>query len=124
MTAEELAAFRRQTFLDVLREDPDLLEQAGEALLAVADVVKHGGKGKVNLAIEVKNTKSQGFSDIIFLSGKVTHTVPVAPTEDNLFYAVDGGLSRRDPRQPGLPIFKQVERDQDGGEATEEAAAQ
>lgn len=124
MTAEERAAFWRQTFLDVLREDPDLLEQAGEALLAVTDAVKHGGKGKVNLAIEVKNTKSQGFSDIVFLSGKVTHTVPVAPTEDNLFYAVDGGLSRRDPRQPDLPMFKQVARDESGTEGAEEAAAQ
>ncbi|MCK9495220.1 MAG: hypothetical protein M0R75_06955 [Dehalococcoidia bacterium] len=124
MTAEELAAFRRQTALNVLREDPDLLERIGEGLLGLAERVKHGGKGKVTVTVAVVNTKKAGFSETVFVEGSVKVTEPAEPpTEQSLWYAVNGQMTRRDPRQPDLPMFKQVARN-DGDEVAEEAAAQ
>lgn len=124
MTAAERAEFARQTALDVLREDQDLLEQLGEGLLDVSALVKHGGGGKVVMTIEVKNTKKGGFSETVFIEGSVDVKPPKSPkTEQNLFYAVDGKLTRRDPRQPDLPMFKTVARNE-GDEVAQEEAAQ
>lgn len=125
MSPGERAAFAQQTALDVLREDPELLEQIGEGLLALSEQVKHGGKGKVVATIAVVNTKKQGFSETVFIEGTVKVVEPPpAPTEQSLFYAVGGKLSRRDPRQPDLPMFKQVARDDAGDEPGEEEIAQ
>lgn len=129
MTAAERAAFARQTALDVLREDAELLEQLGEGLLGLSEQVKHGGKGRAVLTLNVLNTKKQGFSETVFIEGTVKVTPPAPPaTEQNLFYAVGGRLTRRDPRQPEMPIFASVTReeasDQSGVEGAREEAAQ
>lgn len=125
MTVEERAAFARQTALSVLREDEDLLELLGEGLLDLSEQVKHGGKGKVALTLNVLNTKKQGFSETVFIEGTVKVTPPPPPaTEQNLFYAIEGKLTRRDPRQPNMPLFNTVERDESGDEDAEDMRAQ
>lgn len=115
-----------QQFLDVLREDGVLLIDAEQLLMDVVEAVKRTGKaGRITLTLDVKRPKKAADALAIWVSGAVNAKVPRPDTEDHLFFAQDGELSRRDPRQPALPGMRRVDRTT--GEifdnATEEGAA-
>ncbi len=111
-----------QQFLDMLREDVDLLADAEAALLGVVEALKHsGGKGTVTLKFTVTQPKKSGERAAFWIRGAVTSSSPAPEHEDHLFYAIDGRLSRRDPRQPSLPAFKTVANDEAASSGREEA---
>lgn len=113
-----------QQFLDMLRSDSELLADVEAALLGVVEALKHsGGKGTVTLKFTISQPKKSGERAAFWIRGAVTSTSPAPEHEDHLFYAVDGRLSRRDPRQPALPAFKAVVN-QETGEIVEEGIAQ
>lgn len=111
-----------QHILDVLREDAELLLDAEEQLLEVVRAVQQTGQaGRLVLTLTVKTPKNAADRTAVWVSGNVVARAPRPETEDHLFFAVDGQLSRRDPRQPQLPVFAAV-ADQATGEIVGDAA--
>jgi hypothetical protein len=109
-----------QQFLDMLREDVDLLADAEAAMLGVIEALRHsGGKGSVTLKFTVTQPKKAGERAAFWIRGAVTSTAPAPEHEDHLFYAVDGRITRRDPRQPSLPAFRSVGKDAEPDEHRE-----
>jgi hypothetical protein len=97
-----------QTFLDVLRNDPALLADCAEALARVVEAVKTTGKkGAVTLKVTIHRPPKSDPA-VVWITGGVTHSAPSPDREDRMFFAVDGRLSRRDPRQPDLPMLSRV----------------
>lgn len=98
-------------FLDVLREDDHLLADAEEHLLAVIEGVKRTGKvGKVVLTLKINQPQNAAERAAVYITGSVDGRVPPPETEQHLFYEVGGVISRRDPRQPEMPIFRSVDK--------------
>lgn len=115
---------KAQQFLDVLRSDDELLEACGQHLMDVVEALKHtGGKGTVTLTLQMTQPKKKGQAEQIWIEGKVKSTSPSPEHEQHMFYAVDGQLTRRDPRQPELPTFKTVAGDESAESARDEQTA-
>jgi hypothetical protein len=81
-----------------------LHNEAGEALAeVVAGVVDLQKKGSITVTINVEPAKGDENSVIVTDSLKVK--VPQAPAPPSRFFSDShGNLSRRDPRQPELPL--------------------
>lgn len=111
-----------QQFLDVLRNDEELLDSCGASLLGVIETLKAtGGKGKVTLALTITQPKKKGVGEQVWIEGAVSSTAPKPAHESHMFYAVEGRLSKRDPRQPDL--FKPRAVAAEEGEGAQEEAA-
>lgn len=81
-----------------------LHNEAGEALAeVVARVVELQKKGSVTLTINVEPAK--GDENSVIVTDSLKAKVPQAPAPPSRFFSdPHGNLSRRDPRQPELPL--------------------
>lgn len=98
---------------------------ADEALAALSEAVQRTGRGgTVTLTLTVKPA-SKGDRVVVAVVDTVTVKLPAAEKGDTLMYVQeDGSLSRRDPRQPDLPGFRDVSReDPPASPASEEVAS-
>lgn len=94
-----------------------LLDDLADALERVAAEVAETGKpGSVSLKLAVKPLGEPG-NPMIAVEEEIGRTPPKRPTRGAIFYAVDGGLHRDDPRQTRLP-FRAVAADE--GDVREE----
>lgn len=88
-----LAALRRGEFLQ------DAIEELGEVLEAVE---QHRKKGQLTITFTFTPSGVQG---AVTVGDTVTGKLPRPEVGETLmFFTGDGGLSRRDPRQPELPF--------------------
>jgi hypothetical protein len=86
-----------------------LLEDLHTALVTTAEeVVATGKPGKVTLTLTVSN-RSQG-DPLVMVDETVSRASPKRDPKGAVFYAVDGGLHREDPRQLPL-VFRTVDSD-------------
>jgi hypothetical protein len=86
----------------------------------VAGVMEHGKAGSVSVTLNIKQAEMPG---AIVVTDDVKAKVPQADKPAALFYADErGNLSRRDPRQPELPLRK-VDGGRDNDEPNEEVAS-
>lgn len=86
-----------------------LLEDIHEALTVTAqEVVATGKPGKVTVTLTVSN-KAQG-DPLVIIDETVSRTTPKRDPRGAVFYAVDGGLYREDPRQMRMD-FRRVDLD-------------
>jgi hypothetical protein len=75
-----------------------LLEELHAALVATAEeVVTTGKPGVVTLTLKVSN-KSQG-DPLVIIDESLARRSPKRASRGAIFYAVDNGLHREDPRQ-------------------------
>lgn len=78
-----------------------LVEELAWALAVTAqEVVATGSKGTVTLTLTVSN-RGPG-ETVIVVEEKISRKAPGKPARGAIFYAVDGGLFRDDPRQPQI----------------------
>lgn len=95
----------------------ELSEQLAELVAAVA---AHGKAGSLTVTLNVKPAEMPG---AIVVSDDVKSKVPQPDKPASLFYSDDhGNLSRRDPRQPELPLRK-VEGGAAAGDDTDDGKA-
>lgn len=103
--AAPAAAPQVRPFAAVLQEQRSggLHSELSEQLAAVvAAVAEHGKPGSVMVTLNVKPSEMPG---AIVVSDDVKAKVPQPDKPASLFYSDDhGNLSRRDPRQPELPL--------------------
>lgn len=92
-------------FLDALlmMQDGGLVPDLNHDLMAlIGNVRSHGKKGSLTVVLEVK-PKGNGSQVIVTADVKLKN--PRADRENTVLYADDNNrLSRRDPRQPSLPM--------------------
>jgi len=89
-----------------------LADQRGGALHAelterlaevTAAVIEHGKAGSLTLTIKISQQK--GAERAVIVADDLKVKVPAPERGESLFFAdEDGNLSRRDPRQPALPL--------------------
>lgn len=103
-----------------------LVEELAEALTVTAqEVVATGKPGTVTLTLKV-STKGQG-NPLVVVEETIARAAPRRDPRGAIFYAIDGGLHRDDPRQPHLE-FRTVDhatgeiRDSNGGDYAEREA--
>lgn len=96
-----------QDFLELLAalREGRAIEDARRAIAEVEEaVVEHGKPGSVTLTLTLKPA-SKGNRLMVSVIDQVTIKKPVGEKEETLlFRAGDGRFTRRDPRQPELPI--------------------
>lgn len=100
-----------QQFIDLLRqqEKGDLMADAEARLLEVVEAVQRTGKpGVLTVKLKIQQPQQPLDGAAVFILAAVTATVPVPDRKTSLFYAVDGQISRRDPRQAELPSINAV----------------
>lgn len=86
-----------------------LLEELHAALVATAqEVVATGKPGKVTLTLAVSN-RSQG-DPLVMVDETISRASPKRDPKGAVFYALDGGLHREDPRQIPM-VFRTVDSD-------------
>lgn len=108
-------------FLDVIRTDEALLMEAQEQLMELVDAVQRtGAGGRVTITVTVTQPRNASDRTAVYIKGKVDNKLPRPDTEDHLFFAIDGKLTRRDPRQPEMPLFRPVPADPVTGEVLNE----
>ena len=97
-------------FMRVVRDDADLMLDLDDTLRRVVEAVRNeGGRGTVTLRLAVERPKNTAESVMVYITGTVSSTEPRAVRAQHPYYAVDGTLSRRDPRQPDLPGFRTID---------------
>jgi hypothetical protein len=94
-------------FLETLRElraGQTLDELADELQCLVAAVRATGKPGELTLKLKVKPPK-KSTSEYLTIEDSVTTKTPRLEREDTLFFTTaDNNLTRRNPRQPDLPL--------------------
>ena len=83
-----------------------LLAEVGEAASEIARLIRERGRGsgKVTVTIDLR-AATKGAGKALSIAATVKTTMPRAEVEETLMYVgEDGKLSRRDPRQPELPL--------------------
>lgn len=95
----------RRPFAAFLREQRagELHQELTDALAEVVQAVDHHGRsGTLTLTISISPSKVNGAVEV---ADKVASKLPEAERDVGLFFADgSGNLSRRDPRQPELPL--------------------
>lgn len=88
-------------------ELPDALNDALANVLAAVRVT--GRKGSLSLTVTIKPA-SKGSVHTLFLSAAIAEKLPKFEHPESIFYANDqGGLSRRDERQPEMTDLRVTE---------------
>jgi hypothetical protein len=93
-----------KSFVQIIRQGDrgQLLNDAEKALDDIVTAINsYGGTGTISLKIKVK-----GKGDAFEIQSELKHEVPQPPRTASLFF-FDGetqDLTRRDPRQPDLPV--------------------
>lgn len=107
-----LASLRSGVFLD---------EAAEELVDLIEEIQKTGKAGKLVLTLQIKPPGKNVDTPVIWISDQLKVSAPTAERGDTMFYAVDGEISRRDPRQPsledGIRALPSTKSEQDGDEA-------
>lgn len=68
----------------------------------VAQVMQQGKAGKLTLSLTIKPAARR--SDAVVVGASIAKKLPEPDRPESLFFATDdGGLSRRNPKQPELP---------------------
>jgi len=83
-----------------------LLAEIGEGASEIARLIRERGRGsgKVVLTLDIRPA-TKGGGKALSIAATVKVTTPKAEVEETLMYVgEDGKLSRRDPRQPELPL--------------------
>ena len=94
-------------FVKVLAQlrDGTFLLDAGEGLAELVEQVRQTGRaGRLMITFDVK-AAGKGVSGMVVIRDALVVKLPKAETSETVMYALEGGqLSRRDPRQPMLPL--------------------
>lgn len=83
-----------------------LLAEIGEGAAEIGRRIRErgGGSGKLTVVLDFR-TATKGGGKALSIAATVKVTTPKAEVEETLMYvSEDGKLSRRDPRQPELPL--------------------
>lgn len=81
-----------------------LIDDLAEALERIAAEVAETGKpGSVTLKLAVKPLGEPG-NVMVAIEEEIGRTPPKRPARGSIFYSVEGGLYREDPRQTRLPF--------------------
>lgn len=83
-----------------------LLAEIGEGASEIARIIRERGRGsgKLVLTLDIR-AATKGAGKALSIAATLKVTTPKAEVEETLMYVgEDGKLSRRDPRQPELPL--------------------
>ena len=85
-----------------------LIDELHAAILAVAEeVVATGQPGAVTVTLRISHDAKYDPA-LVIIAEEVKRTPPKGAAKGAMFYALEGLLHDRDPRQPGLPEFRVV----------------
>ncbi len=96
-------------FLSNLREGRAIDEMA-TALQEVQEGVNATGKaGTLTITISVAPA-SKGNRAMHTIKDKIAFKAPKPEADETVLFATNGGYSRRDPRQPELPVMRDINK--------------
>lgn len=86
----------------------EFLDRFAAALIEISErVVVTGNKGSVTVVVKIEQFEEK--EPTVVLEATIKTAPPAASPRATMFFAVDGELSREDPRKPELPGFRTVD---------------